>query len=112
MLTEILCTTKKIKSNVNAIYVKRHHNDRYNNPAIEQTPKIESMPYYFMAIDNAKKVAEGHPEIQGHFDLIEAKFVTLYLIKNSVGIQRKKSAGKMNTSRNSTRDVARWIRRI
>lgn len=46
---------KKIKSNVNAIYVKRHHNDRYNNPAIEQTPKIESMPYYFMAIDNAKK---------------------------------------------------------
>ena len=81
VLTEILCTTKKIKSNVNAIYVKRHHNDRYNNPAIEQTPKIESMPYYFMAIDNAKKVAEGHPEIQGHFDLIEAKFVTLYLIK-------------------------------
>ena len=80
VLTEILCTTTKIKGNVEAIYVKRHHNDRYNNPSIEQTPKTESMEYYFMAIDNAKKVAKDHPEIRDHFDVIVAKFVTLYLI--------------------------------
>ena len=59
VLTEILCTTTKIKGNVEAIYVKRHHNDRYNNPSIEQTPKTESMEYYFMAIDECKEGGKG-----------------------------------------------------
>ena len=81
VLTKIMCSTDKIKGNIDAIYVKRHHNDRYNNPAIEQTPKIDSMPYYFMAVDNAKKIAKGHKEIERHLDLILAKFTTLYLVK-------------------------------
>lgn len=81
VIVQIMCVATKIKSNVEAIYVKRRHNDRYNNPAIEQTPKVDSMPYYFMAYDNAKKVAEGHEDIQRHLDLIVAKFVTLTLIK-------------------------------
>ncbi|MCI8957145.1 MAG: bifunctional glycosyltransferase family 2 protein/CDP-glycerol:glycerophosphate glycerophosphotransferase [Eubacterium sp.] len=81
VLTKIMCSTDKIIGNIDAIYVKRHHNDRYNNPAIEQTPKIDSMPYYFMAVDNAKEIAKGHKEIERHLDLILAKFTTLYLIK-------------------------------
>lgn len=81
VLTKIMCSTDRIKGNIDAIYVKRHHNDRYNNPAIEQTPKIDSMPYYFMAVDNAKKIAKDHKEIERHLDLILAKFTTLYLVK-------------------------------
>lgn len=81
VLVQIMCATDKIKGNINAIYAKRHHNDRYNNPSIEQTPKVDSMPYYFMAIDNAKKAAKGNKEIERHLDLILAKFTTLYLVK-------------------------------
>lgn len=81
VIIQIMCAAGKIKSNVEAIYVKRHHNDRYNNPAIEQTSKVDSMPYYFLAVDNAKKAAEGHKEIQNHLDLIVAKFVTLTLVQ-------------------------------
>ena len=81
VIAKIMSVATKMKGNVEAIYVKRRHNDRYNNPALDQTPKVDSMSWYFRAVDKAKEAAKGNEEIGRHLDLIVAKFVTLTLIQ-------------------------------
>lgn len=81
VVTAILKYAKNIKSNKNALYVKRHHNDKQNNPAICQYVKEETMPDYFVAYKNSIKMAGDNKQIKNHLNVILAKFIVKEYIR-------------------------------
>lgn len=81
VVTAVLKYAKNIKCNENAIYVKRHHNDKQNNPAICQFTKEETMPDYFVAYRNCIKIAEDNKVLRNHLNVILAKFIVKEYIK-------------------------------
>ncbi len=81
VVTAIFKYAKNIKCNENALYVKRHHNDKQNNPAISQFTKEETMPDYFVAYKNSIKMAGDNKELRNHLNVILAKFIVKEYIK-------------------------------
>ncbi len=81
VVTAVLKYAKNIKSNENALYVKRHHNDKQNNPAICQFPKEDTMPDYFVAYKNSLKMAGDNKALKNHLNVILAKFIVKEYIK-------------------------------
>ena len=81
VVTAILKYAKNIKCCESALYVKRHHNDKQNNPAIIQFPKEETMPYYFVAYKNSIKIAGDNKKLKRHLNVILAKFIVKEYIK-------------------------------
>lgn len=81
VITSLLKNAKNIKCNENALYVKRHHNDKQNNPAICQYPKDETMPDYFVAYKNALKAAGDNKKLRNHLYVILGKFIVKEYIK-------------------------------
>jgi CDP-glycerol glycerophosphotransferase len=79
--TAVLKYAKNIKCNENALYVKRHHNDKQNNPAISQYVKEETMPDYFVAYKNAMKMAGDNKQLKNHLNVILGKFIVKEYIK-------------------------------
>lgn len=75
VIAELFSTAKKIKGTEDALYVRRNHNDKLNNPSLNQYPKDETMPYYFMAYNNAIKVAKDEG-VRNHLNVILAKFIS------------------------------------
>ena len=67
---------RQIKSSEKGMYVKRFHNDKQNNPSINQIEKEITMPYYFVAYDNAMKNAGDHVKMRNHLYFILSKFIT------------------------------------
>ena len=67
---------KNIKCNEEAVYIKRHHNDKLNNPAISQFTREETMPDFFVAYKNSVKMAGDNKVLSDHLNLILAKFIT------------------------------------
>ena len=76
VLMSILNHAKSIKPSEKGMYVKRSHNDKLNNPSLNQIDKEITMPYYFVAYDNALKKAEGNKRLTNHLYVILAKFIT------------------------------------
>lgn len=81
VITSLLKNAKNIKCNDKALYVKRHHNDKQNNPAICQFPKDETMPDYFVAYKNALKAAGDNKQLRNHLYVILGKFIVKEYIK-------------------------------
>lgn len=81
VVTAILKYAKNIKCCESALYVKRHHNDKQNNPAIIQYTKEETMPYYFVAYKNSIKMAGDNKKLKKHLNVILAKFIVKEYIK-------------------------------
>lgn len=81
VVTAIFKYAKNIKCNKDALYIKRHHNDKQNNPAISQFTKEETMPDYFVAYRNSIKMAEGNKKLKNHLNVILAKFIVKEYIK-------------------------------
>lgn len=75
VIAELFSKARKIKGTEEALYVRRSHNDKLNNPALNQYPKNETMPYYFMAYNNAIKVSENEG-VRNHLNVILAKFIS------------------------------------
>ena len=112
VIAKIMSVATKMKGNVEAIYVKRRHNDRYNNPALDQTPKVDSMSWYFRAVDKAKEAAKGNEEIGRHLDLIVAKFVTLTLIQKLRWNTEEEPCWKDEYFEKSTNTITTHIRHL
>ena len=72
---------KGIKSSEKGMYVKRFHNDKQNNPSISQIEKEITMPFYFIAYDNAMKCAGDHIKMRNHLYFILSKFITKPYLK-------------------------------
>lgn len=81
VVTMILKYAKNIQCNEEAIYVKRHHNDKNNNPAICQHTREETMPDYFVAYTNSMKAAGDNKRLKNHLNVILAKFIVKEYIK-------------------------------
>ncbi len=75
VVTSIFKYAKKFKCTEDALYVKRHHNDKQNNPAISQHTKEETMPDYFVAYKNSYKMAGDDKKLKNHLNVILAKFI-------------------------------------
>ena len=69
-------SARKIKCSEKGIYVKRFHNDKQNNPSLNQIEKEITMPYYFIAYDNAMKNAGDDIKYKNHLNFLLAKFIT------------------------------------
>lgn len=76
VVTAVFKYAKKIMGTEEALYVKRHHNDKQNNPAISQYTREETMPDYFMAYKNAYQMAGDDEKLKNHLNVILAKFIT------------------------------------
>ncbi len=76
VITQIFRYAGDIRCNQDAIYVKRHHNDKANNRALCQYVKEDTMPSYFAAYDDAIKRAGDDQRLKNHLNLILGKFIT------------------------------------
>ena len=76
VLISILHKARKVGCCEDVVYVKRSHNDKQNNPSLNQIEKEITMPYYFVAYDNAIKAAEGEKILEDHLNVVLAKFLT------------------------------------
>ncbi len=84
VFVEIIKETENIKASDEGLYVKRLHNDKHNNPALIQIEKEITMPYYFIAYDNALKAADNEV-VKNHLQTILALFICdpfLYKIRH------------------------------
>ncbi len=80
-LITVLKKARKITSDIEARYVKRHHNDLYGNPALTQLSKEVTMPSYLKMYDDCIKVSEGDEKFIKKTELMLCKFITLVYIK-------------------------------
>lgn len=94
VVTAILKYAKNIKYNENSLYVKRHHNDKQNNPALSQFTREETMPDYFKAYKNAIKTAGDNNVLSDHLNLILAKFIVKEYINKLRWSEDKRWAGE------------------
>lgn len=74
VVAQIFSATDKIKGTEDALYVRRTHADKLNNPSINQIPQTDTMPYYFIAYNNAIKAATNE-RIKNHLNVVLAKFI-------------------------------------
>ena len=81
VVTAIFKYAKKFSGTEESFYVKRHHNDKQNNPAISQHTREETMPDYFRAYKNAYKMAGDDKKLKNHLNVILAKFIVKEYIK-------------------------------
>ncbi len=75
VLVGLLTKIRAAKSCAEAIYVKRSHNDKNENPSLNQIAKEITMPNYFVAYDNAMIAAKGDKELKDHLNVILGKFI-------------------------------------
>ena len=76
VLMGLLDNAREIKTSHKGMYVKRSHNDKLNNPSLNQIEKETTMPFYFVAYDNAIKATENNKRLRNHMYVILAKFIT------------------------------------
>lgn len=81
VVTATLRYAKNIRGNEEAVYVKRNHNDKQNNPALSQFTREETMPDYFMAYKNSIKMAGDNKRLKNQLNVILAKFIVKEYIK-------------------------------
>lgn len=81
VVTATLRYAKNIRGSEEAVYVKRNHNDKQNNPALSQFTREETMPDYFVAYRNAVKMAGDNKRLKKHLNVILAKFIVKEYIK-------------------------------
>jgi len=77
----LMKVAKNFKCHEESIYVKRHHNDKQNNPALVQYTKEETMPDYIQAYHRAYEVVKDNQELKDHLNVILAKFICKEYIK-------------------------------
>ena len=76
VLVSVMDKAHKIKTCEKGMYVKRSHNDKLNNPSLNQIEKEITMPHYFVAYDNALESAKNNKKLKNHMYVILAKFIT------------------------------------
>ena len=81
VVTATLRYAKNIRGNEEAVYVKRNHNDKQNNPALSQFTREETMPDYFVAYKNSIKMAGDNKRLKNQLNVILAKFIVKEYIK-------------------------------
>lgn len=80
VVAQIFSATDKIKGTEGALYVRRGHNDKLNNPSLNQYPKEDTMTYYFKAYKHAIKMATNI-RVKNQLNVILAKFIARFFVK-------------------------------
>ncbi len=78
VVARVFSLTDKIKGTEGALYIKRNHNDKVNNPALSQYPKDDTMPYYICAYKDGVALATNK-RVQDAIKLILARYISKWL---------------------------------
>ncbi len=77
--TKVMCCVKNYKCDENAIYVKRYHNDKEDNPSINQIVDENREQHYIASYNLAIEYAKDNKKIKAHMEEIICKyFVRFY----------------------------------
>ncbi len=93
VMAQVFSKAENIKGAEGAVYIKRHHNDKVNNPSLLQYPKDETMSYYIKAYKEAIAVVEDE-KIEKHLNLVLAKFISRLFPKKYRGSEDDKWRGE------------------
>lgn len=74
VVAAIFSAANHIKGTKDALYIKRQHNDKQNNPALEQYPREDMMADYVTAYQKACKAATNR-RVKRQLDAILTKFI-------------------------------------
>ena len=92
-MAQVFSKAKQIKGAEGAVYIKRHHNDKVNNPSLLQYPKDETMSNYIQAYKEAIAAVEDE-KIEKHLNLVLAKFISRLFPKKYRGSEDDKWRGE------------------